>query len=192
MSALPFQPPGLLTVAEYTALPEDAEIRYELEEGVLVMSPSPITKHQKCLFRLGVQLERQLPEHLDFVLDNDLDLQLDEPGQPGFVRRPDLVVVTRAAVDRVERDGGLLRASEVVLVIEVISPGSRRRDTVTKHGEYADADIPHYWILDIDGCPALTACHRAGEFGYADASPATGMFTTDAPFPVQLDLEALT
>jgi Uncharacterized protein conserved in cyanobacteria len=192
MTVLPVPPVRPLTVAEYAALPEDGEIRYELEEGILVMSPSPITRHQRCLFRLGVQLESQLPAGLDLILDNDLDLQLVEPNRPGFVRRPDLVVVTRSAVERVERDGGLLRATDTLLVVEIISPGSRRRDTVVKHGEYADAGIPHYWIVDIeDGRPSLTACHRASEFGYADAPPATTTFTTDQPFPVHLELDAL-
>lgn len=35
------------TYEDYMKLPEDA--RYELIEGELVMSPSPITRHQKIL-----------------------------------------------------------------------------------------------------------------------------------------------
>jgi hypothetical protein len=38
---------------------------------------------------------------------------------------------------------------------------------------------------------ALTACHRAGEFGYADATPVTGRFAADLPFPLTLDLDTL-
>ena len=38
---------------------------------------------------------------------------------------------------------------------------------------------------------AWSPCHLAGEFGYADASPVTGVFVTDAPFPIRIDLDQL-
>jgi len=189
--ALPVPPVRPLTVAEYAALPEDGEIRYELQEGILVMAPSPITDHQRCLRRLLRELEDQVPDGLEPIPDVDIDLQLVRPAQPGFVRRPDLVVVTCAAIERTRRERGLLRASDVVLALEIISPSSRRMDTVVKHGEYADASIPHYWVVDLDGDVSLTACHLAGDFGYASAAPSTGIFTAVNPFPVRLVLGGL-
>ena len=189
--ALPVPPVRPLTVAEYAALPEDGEIRYELQEGILVMAPSPITDHQRCLRRLLRELEDQVPDGLEPIPDVDIDLQLVRPAQPGFVRRPDLVVVTYAAIERTRRERGLLRASDVVLALEIISPSSRRMDTVVKHGEYADAGIPHYWVVDLDGDVSLTACHLAGDFGYASAAPSTGIFTAVNPFPVRLVLGGL-
>ncbi len=180
-----------MTVAEYAELPADDEIRYELQEGMLVMSPSPVPDHQLCLRRLARQLEDQLPDHLELIPDVDVDLQLVEPTQPGFVRRPDLVVVTQTALQRVRQEHGLLRASEVVLAVEIMSAGSRRTDRVVKHGEYADAGIPHYWIIDLRDNPQLTACHLAGEFGYVAAAPVEGTFTTTEPFAIQLMLDVL-
>jgi Putative restriction endonuclease len=100
-------------------------------------------------------------------------------------------VVTRSGFERSRRAGGLLRAKEVVLTIEIVSDGSQRTDRMIKHDEYADACIPHYWIVDIDDRPALTPCHRAGEFGYVDAAPVSGTFSADEPFPVRLDLDRL-
>jgi hypothetical protein len=46
-------------------------------------------------------------------------------------------------------------------------------------------------LVDVSDRPSLVACHLAGEFGYADAAPATGVFETDAPFPLRLDLDQL-
>ena len=60
-----------------------------------------------------------------------------------------------------------------------------------KHDEYADAGIPHHWIVDITEPVSLVACHQAGELGYMDAAAVTGTFTTDVPFPVKIDLDAL-
>ncbi|MDQ3154077.1 MAG: Uma2 family endonuclease [Actinomycetota bacterium] len=191
MIALPLQRPRLLTVAEFAALPEDSAARYELQEGHVVMSPRPKPDHQECLGELRSRLKAQAPDGLDVLPEVDVDLELVPSGRPGFVRAPDLVVVPRDARLRVRTHGGLIRAGEVVLAVEIISPGTRRMDTVIKHGEYADAGIPHYWVIDIEGGVSLTACHLAGEFGYLDASPHTGPVTIDEPFTVRLDLDAL-
>lgn len=194
MTALPMPMPQsrLLTVADYITLPDDSDGRFELEEGVLVMAPRPIPLHQYCIRELLFQLRDQVPDGLEPLSEVDVDLELVDAAAPGFVRVPDLVVVTAAALARVRRDGGLLRASEVVLAVEIVSAGSRRKDHVVKHGEYADAGIPYYWVLDIDDQVSMVASHRAEGFGYIDAPPAIGTFTSDQPFPVRLDLSALT
>lgn len=186
------QPPGrLLSIADYAALGEDDRNRWELQEGNLVMSPSPTPRHMVIAAELYLQLKGQLPPHLRAVPDVDLDVQLAPEGQPGTARRPDLVVVERAEFDRVAETGGLLRAAGTVLVVEIVSPGSRRTDNLVKRGEYADAGIPHYWIIEAEQPISLVACHLAGTFGYQDGGSVTGIFAAGAPFAVRLDLDAL-
>jgi Uma2 family endonuclease len=85
----------------------------------------------------------------------------------------------------------VLRASEVILVVDVVSPGSARTDHVLKRSEYADAGIPHYWIVDPSEPVSLLACHQAGEFGYVDDGAVTGRFSATEPFPVEIDLDGL-
>ncbi|MBV9922430.1 MAG: Uma2 family endonuclease [Pseudonocardia sp.] len=191
MTAFPV-PLRSLTAAEYAALPEDSDHDYELQDGHVIVSAKPIPDHQHAVGRLYVQLDAQMPEHLQLLLEVDLDMELVPPTAPGTVRVPDLAVVTREAFLRVRRDGGFLRAAECVLAIEVHSTTTRRTDRVIKHAEYADAGISHYWMVDLLGGPALTACHFGGPFGYVDEPPVTGTFTTQHPFPARLDLEALT
>ncbi|MGH4018605.1 MAG: Uma2 family endonuclease [Pseudonocardiaceae bacterium] len=191
MTAVPEPPGRLLTVEAYAALGEDDRYRSELQEGNLVMSPSPAPDHMIVMGKLFVQLDEQLPSGLQVIPDIDVDLELTPRSKPGFVRRPDLVVARQAAVERVRRDGGVLRACEALVIVEIVSPGSQRTDHVIKRGEYADAGIPLYWIVDLDGLVTLTACHLAGEFGYQDASPVTGRFITTEPVPVSLRLDGL-
>lgn len=183
-------PTRLLTSAEFAALPE-MEGRYELQGGSVVMSPSPIPEHQMFIDELSAQLRPQVPPGLKQVLAVDIDLELVPPRRPGYVRVPDLVVVTEEGLRRRKRDGGVLRAAEVVLAVEVHSPSTSRLDRTLKRAEYADAGIPYYWMIDIDGGPSLTACHLAGEFGYADSGPVTGISTAEVPFPVTIDLDEL-
>ena len=183
--------PRLLTVAEYAALGETEPGYTELQEGHVLMSPSPIPDHNVASAMLLVQLLPQLPAHLELIPDIDVDLELVPPGEPGFSRRPDLVIVDRAARSRVRADGGLIRASDVLVAVEIVSPGSRRMDNVTKRGEYADAGIPHYWIVDLDEPISLLAGHLTAEFGYRDEPAATGTYVADEPFPVRIELDQL-
>ncbi|MGH3752566.1 MAG: Uma2 family endonuclease [Pseudonocardiaceae bacterium] len=84
-------------------------------------------------------------------------------------------------------EGGLIRAAEVLVVIEIVSPGSRRTDHVAKRSEYADAGLPHYWIVDLDEPVPLLDCHLAEGFGYQDGGSITAVVvTTTEPFPVCL------
>jgi Uma2 family endonuclease len=190
MTAFPV-PVRSLTAAEYAALPEDSDHDYELQDGHVIMSAKPIPRHQRALLRLAGQLQPQMPEHLELLVAVDIDMELDPPDHPGTVRVPDLVVVTREAYRRVDADGGFLRAAECILAVEIHSPGSYRTDQAIKHSEYADAGIGHYWMVDLLGGPALTACHLGGPFGYVDEPPVTGVFTTQHPVPAHVDLGAL-
>lgn len=191
MTALPEPPGRLLTIAEYAALSEDDRYRWELQEGNLVMSPSPSPRHMLASGALRDQLISRLPHGVRVIQDVDIDLQLAAATEPGWSRRPDLVVVDQTAVDRVESEGGLLRAAEVRLAIEIVSPGSRRMDYLIKRGEYADAGIGHYWVVNTDRAASLLAYHLAGDLGYADDSEVTGVFTTTEPYRLTITLEHL-
>ncbi len=182
----------LLTAAEYAQLGETGWGYTELVEGRMLVSPSPTAKHNLAGFALARHLHPQLPDTVCVIPDVDIDLGLVPADQPGSVRRPDLVVVDSKAINRVDRDGGLLETGDVLIVVEIVSPGSRRLDYVTKRHEYADAGIPHYWIVDLDKPVSLLDCHLAEDFGYADSGAVTGTFTTSVPFPVQLQLDRLT
>lgn len=191
MTAVPLPSAHLFTIQEYAALGEDEHHRWELMEGNLVMSPSPSPNYNRAALRMAMRLEEQLPELWEVIPDIDVDLQLVPHQQPGFARRPDIVVAQRAARQRIDTEGGLIRASEVLLVVEVVSPGSRRTDNVVKRAEYADAGVPHYWIVDIERPVSLLACRLTKRFGYHDGGAVTSTFSTTEPFPIRLDLEQL-
>ncbi|WP_425315232.1 Uma2 family endonuclease [Tsukamurella pseudospumae] len=54
-----------------------------------------------------------------------------------------------------DRPGDEVAADEVIIVVEILAPGTRLLDRVTKRSEYATAGIPHYWIVDLDAGPSI-------------------------------------
>jgi hypothetical protein len=94
----------------------------------------------------------------------------------------------------VQLDGRLPEGWEVITDIDVdlqLAPADAPGTHVQKRSEYADAGIPHHWIVDPAEPVSLLACHQAGEFGYADDGVVTGTFTATEPFPVEIDLHSL-
>jgi Uma2 family endonuclease len=180
-----------LTIADYERLPEDAETWWELQEGCLVMMPPRRPFQASADGKLCSGLGPYLPDDLVMLPNIDVNLDLGPADAPGHVRRPDLVVIDWAAYDRSNREGTLLRASEVRLVVEIVQPGSVRMDHVVKRGEYADAGIPYYWIIDLEVPVSLIECRLVEDAGYQDNGIVTGGFVTSLPFPVRIDLDSL-
>jgi Uma2 family endonuclease len=191
VTAVPQPPSRLLTIAEYAALGETDTGYMELQEGRLLMSPSSQPDHNFASLELATQLRPQLPDHLEVLQALDIDLGLAPPDHPGFSRRSDLLVISRAARQRVRREGGLIRTSELTMVVEIVSPDSRRTDNAIKRDEYCDAGIPYYWLIDIDPPISVLACRLIEEFGYLEIGNSTGRFTTNEPFPITVDLNRL-
>src|ERR1044072_1376450 len=82
-------PDHLLTLDEFDALPEDNTHRYELEEGVLLVTPAAIPIHQRVVQRLIAVLEQQAPYEWEVFGDVEVRLSATSPA----VRVPDVVVV---------------------------------------------------------------------------------------------------
>lgn len=176
-------PYRLMTLEEWEALDRDGGRRYECVEGVLVMAPSPASRHQKIVHKLESALETQLPTNLTPVHDLEVWLNVN----PLTVRIPDLVVTDTGIF---ETDPPHLEPGQVRLVAEVVSPGSGRTDRVTKMSEYAEAGIAEYWILDGEPLSLSAYAHDAGTYRL------TGRYTgrcslTACGVPVAPDLDAL-
>ncbi|RZS32248.1 Uma2 family endonuclease [Herbihabitans rhizosphaerae] len=182
---------NLLTVAEYADLGETETGYTELIDGRVLLSPNPSPDHNHASLNLAFQLHDQLPERHEVLLSLDVDLGLAPPDEPGFSRRPDVLVVERGARQRVREQGGMLRAEEVLIAVEVVSPSSRRTDNVHKRDDYADAGIPYYWIIDIDEPISAVLLRLTEEFGYTESQTATETVEITEPFGATIDLKRL-
>jgi Uma2 family endonuclease len=149
-------PDHLLSMEEWDALPEDNSRHFELVEGVLHVSPRPRPQHQVAAANLAVVLNGQLPPTLVAIPDTEVVI---DAAHPPTVRAPD-VVITSAA--RYKENLPRFDAGDVLLAIEVISPGSLSLDRYVKPVEYAMAGIPHYWVISLDEPATLTAFTLVG------------------------------
>jgi Uma2 family endonuclease len=136
-----------VTLEQWDALELDEARRWELVEGGIVMTPRPRPLHQVVSRNLSQLIRAALPASLVVLQEVEITV---EARFPPTVRDPDLVVVNRSVVDR---NPVRVDASDVALVVEIVSPGSRRTDRVMKAYEYAKAGIEHYWIVDLDTDP---------------------------------------
>lgn len=144
MGAVTTLPRGrALTRNDLESMPDDGH-RYELIDGILVVTPSPSFRHQQVSFRLGVLLDAACPEDLT-VLAALFDVVLAED----TIVQPDLIVARRT--DFTERDLPVAP----LLAIEVLSPSTRRVDLTLKLSRYEAAACPSFWAVDPDK-PAVT------------------------------------
>jgi len=89
-------------------------------------------------------LDDHTPDELEAVPEIEV---MTRASFPPSVRDPDIVVVPARVF---ERRPTRATAADVVLVVEIVSPGSRGTDHVMKLHEYAKAGIANYWIVDSD------------------------------------------
>lgn len=179
---VPYDLHRLYTVEEFEQLPEDNSFRYELQDGVIIVSPRPGWNHMVVAGRLFGQIEPQLPDDMPIAIEVDLDLELERE----TARIPDLLVVRSDAV----RERGLQKASAVLLAVEILSPGSVDLDTRIKPMEYADAGIPNYWVIDPRPPVTATVYRLYGE-DYEESQRGEHTMTVSEPCPVTIDLDAL-
>lgn len=170
-----------MTVDEYARL-EDDGFRYELIDGVVVLSPIPSLPHQEIVLELSRQLANFLCENRVGAAASDVDVHLTDK----LCYRPDMVFI-RAE----RRDPNWVHVEDVPdMVCEIISPSYRQYDAQTKRGDYERFGVREYWLIDPEQ-DAMTF-YRLGEDGkYAEAAIDGEQFRSEAVPGFALDLKAL-
>ncbi|MEV4330425.1 Uma2 family endonuclease [Streptomyces sp. NPDC049597] len=158
----------------------------ELIDGSLVFVSPQTLFHSRAVSFFEWQLQSLAPDAFEVVREFTIDV--DRQNRP----EPDVIVVP----EHVIQDPGQTRfpAETVRLAIEVVSEESVSRDRETKPLKYARAGIPAYWRVENDNGRAVVYVF--------ELEPNTGRYTptgifrdrlkADVPFPVDLDLTAIT
>jgi Uma2 family endonuclease len=150
-----------LTYDDFVLFPDDGK-RHELIDGEHYVTPSPNTRHQRIVANLTGSLWSFLKEtRIGEVFGAPLDVVFSDFD----VVEPDVLFVSK------ERHA-VLTAQNVRgapdLVVEVGSPGTRRRDELTKHRLYERFGVAEYWVVgpEVD----TIKVYRLAEGRYSRAS----------------------
>lgn len=129
------------TFAHWLALPE-SEFLFEIEQGRAVpLRPRPL--HQRAVIKVCRELSGRIQDELEVVYRPALVVSASDPPT---VRMPDVVIV---AAELIDANPEYLSVADVLGVVEVVEPGSRDVDLMTKRTEYAAAGIPCYSTIDL-------------------------------------------
>ena len=177
MTSIPVE--DWFTADDLDSLPDDGN-RYELLDGQLLVTPSPRVVHQVVSLELALLLRQSLPAGLR-LLTAPMDVRFGPKRQ----LQPDLLVIRDEGLDAVRVE------SVPLLVVEILSAGTRSRDQVTKRRAYEQEGVASYWIVDPTR-PALTALElRDG--AYVEVAHVVGeqAWTAEQPYTVTVVPSAL-
>jgi Uma2 family endonuclease len=138
------------TEDDLAAMPDDGN-RYELVDGALIVTPSPVTQHQIAVGELHLLLRAGCPPDLRVMLA-PLDVRISAT----TVLQPDLLVAAKESF--AEKN----LPETPLLAVEVLSPSTRHIDLGLKRSRYEAAGCPSYWVVDPD-TPSITVWELEGD-----------------------------
>ncbi|MFI5932778.1 Uma2 family endonuclease [Actinoplanes sp. NPDC051494] len=156
-------------------LPDDAP-RVELLDGVMIVVPSPTIGHQNIGNLLWAWLRQHAPDTFLAVTAVGVAVGMRDSLEPDvlLLRQP------------VASGNHYVLPSQVVIAVEIVSPGTRRRDRLEKPALYAAAGIPHFWRIEQD--PLRVFAYDLVDGRYEAAGEAGAELVLSAPFEIKLPI----
>jgi len=165
----------LFTVDDLDRMPDDGR-RYELVDGVLIVSPAPQLPHQEVLAELLVQLHQACPGGLVALLGAGVRMSVSTE------LIPDLVVI------RQDQLAERWVTRPPLLAVEIQSPSTALFDLNTKKAVYERFSIESYWIVVPDRDQPELIVFGLSDGRYEQVSHVRGpqTFSAQRPFPVEV------
>jgi len=131
------------TAEDVRALPEDGN-RYECIDGVLLVTPFPSAPHQRAFrWLFGPLCGYVEAQRCGELMSAPADVGI----VPGTVVQPDIFVFRTKSGAELQRWSDI---SELILALEILSPGTAKVDRGIKRRFYQRAAVHEYWIIDLD------------------------------------------
>lgn len=174
-----------VTAERYATWTEEQCAGIEIVDGMVLVSPGASKRYNRLARLLANALDAAAGP--DWNADTDFDVRLQDV--PLNNRRPDVTVYRAETIDITPT-----RPEHVLLVVEVVSPGSETTDRIVKVDQYARAGIQFYWRVEhaATGAPLIYTYILDPAAGrYRDGDVFTGIVKVTAPFAVDIDLGRL-
>jgi Uma2 family endonuclease len=180
---LPTPPPDGFTAKDLPKLIEAVDARFELLDGHVVLMSLATHWHDEVIDILKHALRRVAPRDVVIATEKGIDLGRTVP-------EPDVLVVSREAV---RSDSLVFQPSNVHLVVEVVSPGTKTKDRTLRPAQYAGAGIKCFWrVENEDDAMVVYTFELLPEGGYAPTGVFHSKIKLDRPFPIDIDLPEVT
>lgn len=139
------EPSAEYTIQDYLSWQFDEMV--ELIRGkVFRMSPAPTSNHQRISIKLIGKilqvLENKKCELFHAPFDVYLPIKHPKTGKPNTVVQPDITVICDP--EKIKEHGCV---GSPDMVIEILSPGTRKKDIQIKHELYEECGIHTYWLV---------------------------------------------
>lgn len=128
-----------MTADEFARLPE-TNLPTELINGEVIMSPSPIDVHQYSVLDIAQGLRKLIPNGRIVIAPMDVTFDDENTVQP------DVFWIAEGSRCKRTETGHFRGAPD--LIVEVISPGTARRDRKTKFALYEKYGVREYWLYE--------------------------------------------
>ncbi|WP_067573040.1 Uma2 family endonuclease [Nocardia acidivorans] len=183
--------PEPITLEVWKQLPRDFCRLVEVVNGDVVRADSASHRHHNAARRIAAMIEVAAASHMARYGDGPLYVGLERDvllwELPRFtLRRPDIALFTCAPTG-----SGALPAARVKIAVEVVSPLTERIDTTDKQAEYAQAGIPWYWLVYLDGDHVTTIQTHVLVLGHyrphRRLTPTCGETLIDMPIEIGID-----
>lgn len=180
-TSLHLQPELRYTWADFIALADDD--RRELVDGRLLEIEVPTKHHEWMVANVITDLGTWVRKHGGLVLGSGYKVRIRE--DRGVM--PDVQLYRKGSPRGAELG---LSTGAPDLVVEVLSPSSRRFDRVTKLGWYRDIGTPEYWLVDPESRSIERLVLDGDTWRLVDAV-GEGTFEPDSFPGLSIDLEQL-
>jgi Uncharacterized protein conserved in cyanobacteria len=139
--------PTKMTYAEFLQFDDGTDYLYELENGELIqMASESILNQRIIMFLVSFLLTQGFPFNRLYT-----KVEIAVISRMVGVRVPDLVIFSDELLSSMQGTSRSLITLDMpppMLVVEVVSPDSEKRDYRYKRSEYSARGIPEYWIID--------------------------------------------
>jgi len=143
-----------LTFEEYLTYDDGTDNRYELVDGELVMVPLPTADHSDVIDLLSDTFRAEIEKlKRNWIVKRDVGTYVGTNPDTGKdrSRTPDLCVITSEQWNELKanKKAAAVLKTPPLLIVEVVSPGSKKTDYEAKELEYKTAGVSEYWIIDL-------------------------------------------
>ena len=167
------------TIENVLSLPDDAP-RVELRDGVMIVVPSPTLGHQNIGNLLWMWLKQNAPD--EFVPATSVGVAIGLKD----TLEPDVALLRQPA----DTDSHYFGPEQVALAVEIVSPGTKRRDRFEKPADYAAARVPHFWRVEQN--PVHVFAYELAGDRYELVADSEIELTLEKPFEIRLPIGEIT